>query len=54
VDGIEHRPPIHLDVTTLGLSRRLRGRVGSRAFALVFVGIYLLILLQLISSLMHY
>jgi hypothetical protein len=51
VDGIEHRPPVRPDPHIVGLSRRLRGRLGSRAFTLVFVGIYLLILVQLIVSL---
>ncbi|WP_181783057.1 hypothetical protein, partial [Pseudonocardia pini] len=54
VNGIEHRPPVRPDVHSLGLSRRLLDRRGSRAFALVFAGVYLLILLQLISSLMNY
>lgn len=53
IDGIEHRPPVRPDPQIVGLSRRLRGRVGSRAFTLVFVGIYLLILVQLIVSLMN-
>lgn len=53
VDGIEHRPPVRPDPHIVGLSRRLRGRVGSRAFTLVFVGIYLLILVQLIVALMN-
>ncbi|GAA2870787.1 hypothetical protein GCM10010472_30150 [Pseudonocardia halophobica] len=53
IDGIEHRPPVRPDPQIVGLSRRLRGRVGSRAFALVFVGIYLLILVQLIVALMN-
>ncbi|GAA4536976.1 hypothetical protein [Pseudonocardia xishanensis] len=52
VDGIEHRPPITTD-EGLGLSRRLRGRLGSRAFALFFLGVYLLIVLQLIYVLMN-
>ncbi|MCE0764812.1 hypothetical protein LWC35_18135, partial [Pseudonocardia kujensis] len=53
VDGIEHRPPVRPDPQIVGLSRRLRGRVGSRAFTLVFVGVYLLILVQLIVALMN-
>ncbi|GAA4697730.1 hypothetical protein GCM10023215_40060 [Pseudonocardia yuanmonensis] len=53
IDGIEHRPPVRPDPHIVGLSRRLRGRVGSRAFTLVFLGIYLLILVQLIVSLMN-
>ncbi|MEU7811575.1 hypothetical protein [Pseudonocardia sp. NPDC049154] len=53
IDGIEHRPPVRPDPHIVGLSRRLRGRVGSRAFTLVFVGIYLLILVQLIVALMN-
>ncbi|MCE3554368.1 hypothetical protein LWC33_23290, partial [Pseudonocardia sp. RS11V-5] len=53
IDGIEHRPPVRPDPQIVGLSRRLRGRVGSRAFTLVFVGVYLLILVQLIVALMN-
>ena len=52
LDGIEHRPPVRLD-EGVGLSRRLRGRLGSRAFAAFFLAVYLLIVLQLIYSLMN-
>ena len=52
LDGIEHRPPVRLE-EGVGLSRRLRGRLGSRAFAAFFLAVYLLIVLQLIYSLMN-
>ena len=48
------RPPeVHADALTLtGLTRRSRSRVGSIVFTVVFAGIFLLILVQTIVSLL--
>ena len=54
VDGIEHRPPVDAEFDRVGLSRRLSGRRGSRLLALFFIGVYLLILVQLLVVLMNH
>jgi hypothetical protein len=47
------RPDVNPDALSLtGLTRRSRGRVGSMLFKAVFVGIFLLILIQAIVSLL--
>jgi hypothetical protein len=51
--GPAPRPRIVEEPSILGLSRRSRGRVGSRLFTLFFVLVYAVILLDLINSLMH-
>ncbi|WP_214368347.1 hypothetical protein [Pseudonocardia sp. H11422] len=51
--GLQYRPPIEPEPSILGLSRHARGRAGSRAFTLVFVGIFAVILIQLIVELLN-
>lgn len=46
------RPRIVEEQGILGLSRRARGRVGSRLFTLFFVFVFGLILIQLVVSLL--
>jgi hypothetical protein len=46
-----HRPPVEHEPDILGLSRHARSTLGNRAFTLLFVLIYSLILIQLIVSL---
>lgn len=47
------RPRVADDEGLLGLSRRSRGRLGSRLFTWFFVFVYGLILVQLIVSLLR-
>ncbi len=49
----EARPRIVEDPVILGLSRVSRSKLGSRLFALFFVFVYVVILVQLIMSLLH-
>jgi hypothetical protein len=48
------RPRIEPEPAILGLSRHSRSRLGSRLFTLFFVGIFTLILVQLVWSLLTY
>jgi hypothetical protein len=41
------------DLSITGITRRSRGRWGSRLFTLFFVFVFSVILLQLIDSLLH-
>lgn len=47
------RPPAAVEPDILGLSRRSRGRWGSRMFTLFFVAVYALILGHLVFTLVH-
>jgi len=47
------RPRIVQDPVILGLTRHSRSKLGSRLFALFFVFVYVLILVQLIWSLLQ-
>jgi len=49
----EARPRIVQDPAILGLTRHSRSRLGSRLFALFFVFVYVLILVQLIWSILR-
>ncbi|MER5672771.1 hypothetical protein [Pseudonocardia alni] len=48
--AVSARPPVDLDNGLLGFSRLTRGRVGARVFTIVFVLIYLVILVQTLST----
>ncbi|WP_226361559.1 hypothetical protein [Pseudonocardia sp. ICBG1142] len=48
--AVSARPPVDLDEGLLGFSRLTRGRVGARVFTIVFVLIYLVILVQTLST----
>ncbi|MHA6797075.1 hypothetical protein ACVGVM_26715 [Pseudonocardia bannensis] len=50
---LRYRPPVEAEPSILGLSRHARGRAGSRAFTLVFTGIFAVILIQLIVALLN-
>jgi hypothetical protein len=47
------RPPIGDDLSLFGLSRRSRGRLGSRLFTLFFTMVFGLILVQMIFSILY-
>ncbi|MCO1655333.1 hypothetical protein [Pseudonocardia humida] len=51
--SVPPRPTVVDDLSITGLTRRSRGRWGSRLFAVFFVVVYLVILLELIYSLLH-
>ncbi|MEU9818283.1 hypothetical protein ACIGG9_02755 [Pseudonocardia alni] len=48
--AVSARPPVDLDNGLLGFSRLTRGRIGARVFTIVFVLIYLVILVQTLST----
>lgn len=48
--AVSARPPVDLDNGLLGFSRLTRGRAGARVFTIVFVLIYLVILVQTLST----
>ncbi|WP_224387644.1 hypothetical protein [Pseudonocardia sp. ICBG1293] len=48
--AVSARPPVDLDNGLLGFSRMTRGRIGARVFTIVFVLIYLVILVQTLST----
>jgi hypothetical protein len=50
--SVPARPPVVDESAILGLTRRSRGRVGSRVFLLFFVFVYAVIVLQLIAVLL--
>lgn len=49
--SVPARPPVVDEYAILGLTRRSRGRIGSRVFVLFFVFVYAVIALQLIAVL---
>jgi hypothetical protein len=51
--SVAPRPRVVDDLAITGLTRRSRGRWGSRLFLLFFVFVYVAILLQLVDSLLH-
>lgn len=51
--SVAPRPTVVDDLSITGITRRSRGRWGSRAFTLFFVFVFAVILLQLIASLLH-
>ncbi|WP_211177050.1 hypothetical protein, partial [Pseudonocardia acidicola] len=53
VGGVQYRPRIEAEPSILGLSRHTRGRFGARAFNLFFIGVFALILIQLIVALLN-
>ena len=57
VEGTVYRPPavsarprVDLEQGLVGFARFTRGRTGARVFTLVFVAIYLMILIQTLST----
>jgi hypothetical protein len=51
--SVAPRPTVVDDLAITGITRRSRGRWGSRLFTLFFVFVFAVILLQLIDSLLH-
>ncbi|MEV1293879.1 hypothetical protein [Pseudonocardia sp. NPDC049635] len=48
--AVPARPPVELEPGLIGFSRLTRGRHGARAFTLAFVAIYLVIVVQTLST----
>lgn len=53
VSAMDARPRIETEPGILGLSRRSRSRLGSRAFTLLFVVVFTLIVVQLVVALLE-
>lgn len=48
--AVSARPPVDLDPGLIGFSRLTRGRTGARVFTLFFVAVFLVILVQTLST----
>ncbi len=53
IPGAPPRPRIVEEPGILGLSRRTRGRFGSRVFTLFFVLVFALIVVQMVVSILY-
>jgi hypothetical protein len=53
IPGVPPRPRIVEEPGILGLSRRTRGRFGSRVFTLFFVLVFALIVVQMVVSILY-